>query len=177
MEKTQYTLKRYKKSKKLRLIIKRTGEVVITAPYLLPLKYINDFVIQQKEWIEGKQEIFKSMPQPNIKTKKGDYKKYKEQARILVHQKIEEINSFYNFKFNRIFIKDQKTRWGSCSSRKNLNFNYKIIFLPNELLEYVITHELCHLKEMNHGKKFWELIEQTNPEYKTHHEKLRTFKL
>lgn len=177
MKKTEYTLRRKKFIKKIRLVIKRTGEIIITAPYLLPVKYIDDFFVQQKDWIEGKQEVFKLMPEPNIKSKKGDYKKYKEEARILVHKKIIEINSFYHFKFNKIFIKNQKTRWGSCSNRKNLNFNYKIILLPNELLEYIITHELCHLQEMNHGKEFWNLVAQRDPEYKKHHKKLQTFKL
>jgi len=156
-----YTLKRYKKSKSLRVKIKTSGDVLVTAPYRVSKKYIDSFIQSKVGWIQEKIDLFKSLPQPHIQTKRGDYKKYKEQARTLVEQKLEKVNSFYNFKFNRVFIRDQKTRWGSCSSKKNLNFNYKIIFLPDHLAEYIIAHELCHLKEMNHGKGFWDLVGQT----------------
>lgn len=177
MEKSDYTLKRYKKSKKLRLIIKNTGQVIITAPYLLSQKYIDVFFKEQENWIKEKVNVFKSMPQPDIKTKKGDYKKYKENARSLAQAKLEKINSFYKFKYNKIAIRNQKTRWGSCSARKNLNFNYKIVFLPEHLADYVITHELCHIREMNHGPKFWNLIAQTIPKYKEFHTQLKSFRM
>lgn len=177
MEKITYTLKRYKRSKKLRLIIKNTGDIVITAPYRVSQKYIDTFFMEQKKWIEEKVAIFKSMPQPDVKTKRGDYKKYKEEALRLVTTRIEKINLFYKFKFNTITIRNQKTRWGSCSHKKNLNFNYKVVFLPLHLLDYVITHELCHLQEMNHGENFWKLIEQTDSEYQKHHKELKMFKV
>jgi predicted metal-dependent hydrolase len=94
-----------------------------------------------------------------------------------VHSKIKKVNSFYKFRFNKIFIKNQKTRWGSCSNKKNLNFNYKIVFLPDHLIEYLVVHELCHLKEMNHGKKFWRLVEQMIPHYIDAQKELRNFKI
>ena len=64
--------------------------------------------------------------------------------------------------------REQKTRWGSCSSEKNLNFNWKLILAPPEVLDYVVVHELCHLKEMNHSKAFWEEVGKVMPEYETH---------
>ncbi len=86
-------------------------------------------------------------------------------ARVLVHQKLAQFNLSYAFQYHRVAIRNQSTRWGSCSSKGNLNFNYRIIFLPPELQDYLIVHELCHLKELNHGKKFWELVSQTIPDY------------
>lgn len=94
------------------------------------------------------------------------YEKYKEQARTLVHQRLTYYNAFYNYPFGRVSIRDQKSRWGSCSSKGNLNFNYKIIFLPIELVDYIVIHELCHLKEFNHSKRFWTLVEKQCPDYK-----------
>jgi len=91
--------------------------------------------------------------------------KKREQARRLVESRIKYFNSFYKFKINRIAIKNTKTRWGSCSSKKNLNFNYKIIYLKKELADYLIIHELCHLEELNHSKRFWALVRQTIPNY------------
>lgn len=99
--------------------------------------------------------------------------KHKELARKIVKNKIEHFNSFYNFSFNRISIKNQKLRWGSCSKKGNLNFNYRIIFLPQPLSDYLIAHELCHLGEFNHSRKFWNLVEKTVPNYKIMHRALK----
>ena len=67
--------------------------------------------------------------------------------------------------FKRVTIRDQKTRWGSCSSKHNLNFNWKLIQAPPEALDYVVIHELCHLIEFNHSRRFWKLVEEQMPEY------------
>ena len=91
--------------------------------------------------------------------------KKREQARRFVMGRINFFNQFYNFKINRVAIKNTSTRWGSCSSKRNLNFNYKIIYLRRELSDYLIVHELCHLGQLNHSKKFWELVKQTIPNY------------
>ena len=93
------------------------------------------------------------------------YEKYKEQARALVHARLEFYNQSYHFKIGKVTIRDQKTRWGSCSSKGNLNFNYKIIFLPPDLIDYIIVHELCHLGELNHSARFWKLVEKQCPDY------------
>jgi predicted metal-dependent hydrolase len=82
-----------------------------------------------------------------------------------MEQRIEYYNQYYGFKYNKINIKNQKTRWGSCSKKGNLNFNYKILFLSAETRDYIVVHELCHLKEFNHSKKFWNLVAETIPNY------------
>src|SRR3989338_8512444 len=93
-----------------------------------------------------------------------EYKKHCEQAREFVLKKIESINKIYKFCFKKISIRNQKTRWGSCSKNLNLNFNYKIIFLPERLAEYIIAHELCHLQEFNHSRNFWNLLSTAVPD-------------
>ena len=84
---------------------------------------------------------------------------------MLALKKIEAFNKIYQFKYNRVSIRNQKTRWGSCSKSGNLNFNYKIALLPEKLVDYIIVHELCHLKEFNHSEKFWALVSITIPDY------------
>ncbi len=96
----------------------------------------------------------------------------RESARKLVHMKLEYFNQFYNFSYKKVFIKNQKTRWGSCSSNNNLNFNYRIVDLAPELQDYLIVHELCHLQEFNHGKAFWDLVATQIPNYETLRKKL-----
>lgn len=94
------------------------------------------------------------------------YHKHRESARTLVHKRLAELNRHYNFTYHRVAIRDQKSRWGSCSKKGNLNFNYRLMFLPEPLIDAVIVHELCHLEEFNHGKKFWELVARTIPDHK-----------
>ena len=99
--------------------------------------------------------------------------KKKEEARKLVESKVEHFNRFYKFKINRIAIRNQKTRWGSCSSKGNLNFNYKIIYLEPKLADYLIVHEMCHLAEFNHSRNFWGLVSKAIPDFSEANSKLR----
>ncbi len=105
------------------------------------------------------------------------YLKYKESARELVKSRLEFFNQHYNLEYKRISIKNQKGRWGSCSSKGNLNFNYKIVLLPLHLADYIIVHELCHLKEFNHGEGFWKLVEEKIPNYNQLKEELKRIRV
>lgn len=89
-------------------------------------------------------------------------------ARNLISEKSEYYSKKHGFVYNKIAIKEQSTRWGSCSSLKNLNFNWRLIFAPEKVLEYVIVHELSHTIQMNHSKAFWNLVEDTMPDYKNY---------
>jgi len=100
-----------------------------------------------------------------LKFSRRHYLKHKEEARELILKRVEYFSSMYGFKYNRVSIKNQKTRWGSCSRKGNLNFNYKISFLHPAMRDYIIVHELCHLKELNHSRKFWALVEDIIPDY------------
>jgi len=121
------------------------------------------------------------------KTKKSvkattKYLVQKEITRKFVKERLEFYQNIYAYhgydlKFKRIAIRDQKTRWGSCSSKSNLNFNYKLTLIPEYLADYVIVHELCHLKEMNHAKSFWDLVSIVMPNYLELREELRKVNL
>lgn len=94
------------------------------------------------------------------------YTEHKEAARRLIHIRLEYFNTHYNLTYKRVAIRNQRRSWGSCTSLGNLNFSYKILFLPPELADYIIVHELCHLKELNHGERFWNLVAETVPDYR-----------
>ena len=94
------------------------------------------------------------------------YRAHKERARALVHERLIYWNQYYGFTYNRVAIRNQRSRWGSCSQKQNLNFNYKLVFLPIELIDYVIVHELCHLKHFNHSQAFWNTVGETLGDYR-----------
>lgn len=101
------------------------------------------------------------------------YLEHKEPARELVLARLQHWNQYYNLEWNRVAIRNQKTCWGSCTSLKNLNFSYRLLFLPPHLQDYIIVHELCHLSQLNHSPAFWNLVAETLPEYHTHKRELR----
>ncbi len=90
---------------------------------------------------------------------------YREQARHYIRQRTKELAKAYGFIYGRLTIRGQKTRWGSCSSKGNLNFNWRLMMTPPEAIDYVIIHELCHLRVLNHSSKFWKLVAQYCPDY------------
>ncbi len=101
------------------------------------------------------------------KNNTAEFTKYKSIAKEIAENRIIHFNQYYQFNIKRVTIKNQKTRWGSCSKKGNLNFNYKIALLPPAMADYVIVHELCHLGEFNHSKNFWNLVAKTIPNHKT----------
>lgn len=143
------------------------GRVVVTSPPATRKSSIERFVEREREWLAQALESFRSVDRRNIiRLSPDDYKKNKDRALRVIQGRIEYYNAFYGFSYNKIFVKNQKTCWGSCSEKKNLNFNYKITLLPKSLMDYVIVHELCHLKELNHSDRFWALVEKQMPEYR-----------
>jgi len=111
-----------------------------------------------------------------FRNNKNNYLKHKEEASKLISERIDYYNNIYQFDFNRISIRNQRTRWGSCSSKKNLNFNYRLLFLPKRISDYIIVHELCHLKELNHSRRFWNLVAEVIPDYLDIRKELRNRK-
>ncbi|MCL5290679.1 MAG: M48 family metallopeptidase [Bacillota bacterium] len=95
------------------------------------------------------------------------------QARDIILERVEMVRRKLRINYNQVFIKDQKTRWGSCSSQGNLNFNFRLVMAPLPVIDYLVAHEMAHLVEMNHSKKFWSLVESICPEYKKHRQWLK----
>lgn len=94
-------------------------------------------------------------------------------ARTIVTEKVRNFSRKYGVEYGTIAIRNQKTRWGSCSKKGNLNFSYRIVFLPPELQDYLVVHEVCHLKEFNHSRAFWDLVAREVPNYRELRRKLK----
>lgn len=151
----------------MRLAVYGDGSVVVTQPYHLKETASEKFLRQKSRWLFSKIKFFSQLPKREIiHYSKVDYLKYKESAYRLVTDRLAYYNRLYRLSFNRINIRNQKTRWGSCSIKRNINFNYKILFLDQKTQDYIIVHELCHLKECNHSKRFWTLVEKIFPDWR-----------
>ena len=137
---------------------------MITKPNYLSGNLVERFILQNAAWILAKLDFIKKSPRP-LTVDRQTYLKNKSQALNLVKQRLVHFNQFYNFSYQKVNIKNQKTRWGSCSKKGNLNFSVKVLFLLPRVANYLIVHELCHLQEFNHSKKFWNLVAQTVPDY------------
>ena len=97
----------------------------------------------------------------------------KEKADNYIVNRAKALCEMYGFSYNKISIKNQKTRWGSCSTKKTLSFNSKLMYFNDKVIDYVVIHEMCHLKEMNHSNKFWKLVAEIMPEYKKYKAQLK----
>jgi len=162
----------------IRLAVYRDGSVVVTGPFGIQQALIKKFLNDKKQWVLEKLRFFKSAENKALRVfSRKDYLENKDKVFALVSKRVKFYNKVYGFSFNKIFIKNQKTRWGSCSCKQNLNLNYKIAFLPPRHRDYIIVHELCHLKEFNHSKRFWALVEKTFPDYLTLKKELRDHEL
>ena len=154
-----------RKVKNLSLSITENG-VVLTAPKYVPNFLINNFIKEKTGWI---QENLKNL----VKKDNSDYLLRKEEARKIILSRVEYFSKLYGYRYNDVRIKNNSSNFGSCSKLGNLNFNYKIAFFDSELLDYIVVHELCHLKEFNHSQKFWDLVEIQIPNYKALRKKLK----
>ena len=174
-KKIKYTMKRSRRARRMRLAVYGGGDFVVTIPHRMGLAKAENFILQKAEWILKKIKIMgeKNPDGIFIRQSRKEYLKFKSVAYWLAKNKIKEFNKFYKFRYNKITIRNQKTRWGSCSEKGNLNYNYKITLLPEKYADYIIVHELCHLKELNHSHKFWNLVEKTIPDYKKRVKELR----
>jgi predicted metal-dependent hydrolase len=154
----------------MRITIYPTGEVKVTAPRLVPEFVVRRFVASREEWISRKVAEFKSRPVAPKRIqwgtgKRREYLAHKKAAYALAVEKVRHVAEKYGVQFGTITIRNQKTRWGSCTRKGNLSFSYRIVFLPEELQNYLVVHEVCHIREFNHSKAFWELVAQEVPKY------------
>lgn len=139
---------------------------------------IEKMIAEKREWILEKVEIARKNAKPVVpKRSKKQIAEDKDRALELIRSRIEHFNLVYRLSWKRIAIRNQKTRWGSCSGKGNLNFNYKVALLPLHLADYIIVHELCHLAQMNHSKKFWDLVAQTIPNWQERRKEIREHEL
>lgn len=160
----EYTLIR-QKLKNIYIRIK-DGKIIVKSPKRVPLKYIEELLKNKENWIISK------LNEVTIKEEKEN--KYSdEEFEKIVLEYVNRYSKLLETSFNKVRIKKIKYAWGSCTSKKNITINYELIKYDKEIIKYVIVHELCHLKYMNHSKDFWKLVEKNIPNYKALRKELK----
>lgn len=169
---------RYRKVKRargMRLSISSGALVVVTGSPRMSFKSLEKFFNLHINWVTQKLEHFTQFPNKTIKLTPAEYQKKKEKAHQLVAEKLVHWNQYYQYQWRRVTIRNQGTRWGSCSSAGTLSFHAGIVDLPASLQDYLVVHELCHLQAMNHSARFWQLVVQALPHAKELDEQLKKY--
>lgn len=156
-----YEIRKYARSRCIRISIRPQG-VLVTAPKRTAVRDIKKFVESRSAWIV---EHFTHIQEK--KRSPRETERLRAMTRERVWEMLEYVNARYQYNFERVFIRDVVSRWGSCSSSGNLNFSIRAGLLSDSLLEYLVAHELCHLKEMNHSSRFWDLVAREIPDYRS----------
>lgn len=131
------------------------------------------FIEERRDWILKNQKALKEKQDQKMVITQEMRKAGVEKAMEIFPKRVEYYARLMGISYGRITIREQKTRWGSCSGRGNLNFNWKLTLMPPEILDYVVVHELAHRKEMNHSKDFWKIVEQVLPDYQKRRKRLK----
>ena len=156
--------------KTLAVQIRADGTVIARAPLRMPKDRILYFLSEKASWIhmqQGKmQEREKMRQQARIHLDAAQEKELRERAKSVLAQRTAYFARQVGVTYGRITVRDQKTRWGSCSQTGNLNFNFRLILAPSEVMDYVVVHELCHRRQMNHSAQFWQEVAQVLPDYR-----------
>lgn len=154
----------------------RGGEVIVRAPNRIPKRDADAFVRKHEDWIN--QHLTKAREQ---QMQLGAVEKLTEaelgaltlRAKQYLPIRARYFAGLIGVEYGRITIRCQRTRWGSCSTKKNLNFNCLLMLAPPEVIDAVVAHEICHLKEMNHSDRFYELVLGVCPDYRRHNQWLK----
>lgn len=152
--------------KTLSITITEQGELFIKAPLSLSEGKIEHFLNQKRFWIYKQTKYRLENQEQRVVRSEEEIKRLRELAREILTGKTEYYAQLLNVQYQRIRIGDQKTRWGSCSSKGTISYNWHLILMPERIIDYVVVHELCHILEMNHSPRFWNKVGEMLPDYK-----------
>ncbi len=176
-KKISYLFNPSRRAKKIRLTVKSDGNLMVSAPFRLDENRVRDFMKIKSKWITDKLNYFREHPGIILSADKEAVVEHKRAALKLVHSRLEYFNKIYQFRYAKVAIRNQITRWGSCSKNGHLSFNNKVVLLSERHADYIVVHELCHLGQLNHSQNFWNLVAKTVPDYKKIKKELKQFHL
>lgn len=157
------------KRKSIGFEIKEAGRLIVRAPFSMSREQIYREMEKHRDWIDRHMLVMRQREDEREKLPKFTGEEVKEMAQealAAIPPKVKEYAAVLGVSYGRVTIRNQKSRWGSCSAKGNLNFNCLLMKVPEDVRDYVIVHELCHRMEMNHSGRFWKLVEGVLPDYR-----------
>lgn len=152
--------------KSMSLRVAQDGTITVRAPYRVPAGEADWFVESHKDWILSRISAYEKVKELRPVYTEAEREAGRKRAKKALEEKCRFFAGRMGVSYGRIAVREQKTRWGSCSAKGNLNFNWKLILMPEEILDYLVVHELAHRIEMNHSPAFWRVVEREIPDYK-----------
>lgn len=169
-----YSVRKNTRGRRLRVSVYPGGTCVVSIPRYMPEGAAVMFMQRNADWLLGSLRRMKTQASPVPAHKiREHFEAHKASAYAFLKNRVEYYNKIYGFSVAGISVRNQRTRWGSCSRKGNLSFNYRLRLLPQAFADYVVVHELCHLREFNHSPMFWALVAETLPGYKQLRKELR----
>ena len=159
--------------KTIAIQIDREGQVIVRTPYGITKRQVEEFLDEKKDWLLQTRQRVEKRKTEQIPISEEVRREGIERAKRIFPERTAYFAKRMGVDYGRITIREQKTRWGSCSSKGNLNFNWKLVLLDPELLDYVVVLELAHRREMNHSKNFWKIVEAELPDYRERRRRLK----
>jgi predicted metal-dependent hydrolase len=167
----------YSKRKTIAIQVSSIGEVIVRAPKGTSDFTINKFLSKNKKWLEnniGKAIKNKSRSE-EMDLSPEQIKEYKKQAKKVFKLRLDEISQKTEINYKKLKLSSAKKRWGSCSAKGNINVNWRLLLTEDSLIDYVLLHELTHIKHLNHSKRFWKFVEKHDPDYKKKRKRLQDY--
>lgn len=186
-----YEIRENARSKYLRVTVHPDGRVVVTKPARISKAKLDAFLTERADWIEATQDKMRksheraqkkygsTLPLPKLRRDTRAYHEAIKTARALAHERAAHFAALGGFEYGTISIRNQSSRWGSCSAPRsglcNLSFNYRIVHVSPELVDYLIVHELAHTRQHNHSPAFWAEVGKLIPEYEKKRRELHRY--
>jgi predicted metal-dependent hydrolase len=164
-------VRRSRRARRWTLRVPWGGPPVLTVPQRLPERDVRRIVEEHRDWIARQRATH--VPRLGLVPAAVCEQEARRAARELVRMVADDEAPELGVSFRRIEVRDQRARWGSCSTRGTLSFNWRLVLAPFTVLDYVVVHELCHLREPNHSARFWRLVESRRPEWRAERDWLR----
>ena len=161
------------KRKTLAFQVRPDGTLVVRAPFGMPEAEIEKSLAKHSRWIQNAQARM-AAASPTERLSPADLKALAAKAAEVLPPLAAQWADRIGVRYGRITVRNQRSRWGSCSAKGNLNFNCLLMLCPAEEIEYVVVHELCHRKQLNHGPAFWAEVEKAMPDYRSREAWLKT---
>ena len=169
------TLRKNPRARRISIRVNPRRGVTVTLPWLVSYKRAEIFLQENKEWVLERLEKNKQRSAEALSSE--EIERLRKEAKAYLPERLAMFAELYSFNFNQVRIKNNVSNWGSCSRKGNINLNLRLMTLPEDLRDYVILHELCHLRHPNHGKGFHSLLESLCPDHRKKEKELRKYRI